>query len=109
MAAYLIRRLAQSLLILLGVSFITFVLLYILPAAAIVNTALYDYCPELVEACVKRGDELVGHGHTNSERQSDFSEAEERKLLASCRDRIKRKSGQIPAGWLSPWISETAA
>ncbi|WP_343081015.1 ABC transporter permease [Ostreiculturibacter nitratireducens] len=32
MAAYLIRRLLQSLLILLGVSFITFVLLYVLPA-----------------------------------------------------------------------------
>ncbi|MEZ5733923.1 MAG: ABC transporter permease [Paracoccaceae bacterium] len=32
MAAYLLRRLLQSLLILLGVSFITFVLLYVLPA-----------------------------------------------------------------------------
>lgn len=32
MAAYLIRRIIQSLLILLGVSFITFVLLYVLPA-----------------------------------------------------------------------------
>src|SRR5829696_6704971 len=28
-----------------------------LPAAAIINTALYDYAPEIVEACVKRGDE----------------------------------------------------
>src|SRR5213596_1426675 len=45
-----------------------------LPAAAIINTALYDYCPELIEACVKRGDELVGHGHTNSERQGELSE-----------------------------------
>jgi peptide/nickel transport system permease protein len=32
MAAYLLRRLLQSMLILLGVSFITFVLLYVLPA-----------------------------------------------------------------------------
>ena len=32
MAAYLLRRLVQSVLILLGVSFITFVLLYVLPA-----------------------------------------------------------------------------
>ena len=45
-----------------------------LPAAAIINTALYDYCPEVIEACVKRGDEIVGHGHTNSERQSDMNE-----------------------------------
>jgi peptidoglycan/xylan/chitin deacetylase (PgdA/CDA1 family) len=79
-----------------------------LPAAALINTALYDYCPEVIEACVKRGDELVGHGHTNSERQSDFSEVEEKKLLESCRDKMKKTSGQTPSGWLSPWISESA-
>src|SRR6185295_8092645 len=65
-----------------------------LPAAALINTALYDYCPELIEACVKRGDELVGHGHTNSERQGDLSEADERVLLSSCKDLIRRKSKQ---------------
>ena len=30
------------------------------PAAALVNTALYDHAPELVAACVARGDEIVG-------------------------------------------------
>ena len=29
-----------------------------IPVGALVNTALYDYCPEVVEAFVKRGDEL---------------------------------------------------
>ncbi len=79
-----------------------------LPAAAILNTALYDYCPELIEACVKRGDELVGHGHTNSERQSDLSEDFEKKLLEDCKSRIKAESKQHISGWLSPWISESA-
>ncbi len=78
------------------------------PAAALINTALYDYCPEVIEACVKRGDEIVGHGHTNSDRQSDLSEEKERELLAYCRERIRRQSGQEAAGWLSPWISESA-
>jgi allantoinase len=78
-----------------------------LPAATIVNTALYDHCPELVQAHVARGDELVGHGHTNAERQGSWSEAAERELLAACRDRIARESGRAPAGWLSPWISES--
>jgi hypothetical protein len=78
-----------------------------LPAATILNTALYDHCPELVAACVARGDELVGHGHTNAERQGGWPEAEERTLLAHCRDRIARESGTAPAGWLSPWISES--
>ena len=79
-----------------------------LPAAAILNTALYDYCPEVIEACVKRGDELVGHGHTNSERQSDLSEVDEKKLLEYCKGRIKKESKQDISGWLSPWISESA-
>jgi peptidoglycan/xylan/chitin deacetylase (PgdA/CDA1 family) len=78
-----------------------------LPAAAILNTALYDHCPELVAACVERGDELVAHGHTNAERQGGWSEAAERELLASCAGRIGRESGQVPTGWLSPWISES--
>jgi len=78
-----------------------------LPAAALINTALYDHCPELVAACVARGDELVGHGHSNAERQGGYSEDAERALLASCRDRMARESGTAPTGWLSPWISES--
>jgi peptidoglycan/xylan/chitin deacetylase (PgdA/CDA1 family) len=78
-----------------------------LPAAALINTALYDHCPELVAACVARGDELVGHGHSNAERQGEWDEATERALLQRCRDRMRAESGQAPAGWLSPWISES--
>ena len=78
-----------------------------LPTAAIINTALYNHCPELVAACVARGDELVGHGHTNAERQGVLDEASERKLLVDCRETMQAQSGQTPAGWLSPWISES--
>jgi allantoinase len=78
-----------------------------LPTAALINTALYDHCPELVAACVARGDEIVGHGHSNAERQGIYSEAAEAALLASCRDRIATHSGTAPGGWLSPWISES--
>jgi len=80
-----------------------------LPVGALVNTALYDYCPELVEAFAKRGDELIGHGHTNAERQGEMKEDDERDLLTYCRDRIRRESGTAPSGWLSPWISESFA
>ncbi|HET9206672.1 MAG TPA: polysaccharide deacetylase family protein [Burkholderiaceae bacterium] len=77
-----------------------------LPTAALINTALYDHCPELIEAFRARGDELVGHGHTNAERQGAFDEAIERELLVRCRDRMRHGSGVAPRGWLSPWISE---
>ena len=80
-----------------------------LPVGALINTALYDYCPEVIEAFVKRGDELIGHGHTNSERQGDIKPEEEKALLRYCRERIRKESGAAPAGWLSPWISESLA
>ncbi|MDI3382176.1 polysaccharide deacetylase family protein [Xenophilus aerolatus] len=78
-----------------------------LPTGALVNTALYDHCPELLAAVQARGDELIGHGHSNAERQGDYDEAGERALLERCRARIERESGAAPTGWLSPWISES--
>jgi len=80
-----------------------------LPTGTLINTALYDHCPELVAAFAARGDELIGHGHTNAERQADMAEPQERELLAACRARIAQCSGTAPAGWLSPWISESRA
>ncbi len=78
-----------------------------LPAGVLVNTSLYDHSPELIQAFVQRGDELIGHGHTNAERQGEMPEPDERELLSHCRERIERESGQAPRGWLSPWISES--
>jgi allantoinase len=78
-----------------------------LPVGAIVNTALIDHAPGLVAAFVARGDELIGHGHTNSQAQGDLSLQAERALLAACRDRLAAVSGRTPGGWLSPWISES--
>lgn len=78
-----------------------------LPAAALINTALYSHAPELVAACVARGDELVGHGHSNAERQGELDEAGERELLLHCRQLMQQHSGITPQGWLSPWISES--
>lgn len=80
-----------------------------LATGTILNTALYDHCPELVAACAARGDELIAHGHTNAERQGAMDAAAERRLLADCRARIARESGVAPQGWLSPWISESPA
>lgn len=54
-----------------------------------------------------RGDELIGHGHTNAMRQGDLGEEAERALLRQCRDRMAEQSGVAPDGWLSPWISES--
>ena len=40
-----------------------------LPTSCLVNSLLYDYHPEIFERIRERGDEVVGHGRTNAERQ----------------------------------------
>lgn len=78
-----------------------------LPMAALVNSAMYDYAPELVAACRARGDEIVGHGRTNAERQGVLPEADERALIAEATSRLAGAEGRPPEGWLGPWISHS--
>jgi len=78
-----------------------------MPTGALVNTALYAHCPELVQAFVARGDELIGHGYSNAFKQTALDEEGERALLAECRALLLQHSGSAPAGWLSPWIAES--
>jgi peptidoglycan/xylan/chitin deacetylase (PgdA/CDA1 family) len=78
-----------------------------LPATVLLNSAMYDHAPSLVAAHRARGDEIAGHGRTNSERQSVLDEAAERALIAQCTAAIAREEGAAPRGWLSPWIAES--
>ncbi|MDO9708397.1 polysaccharide deacetylase family protein [Paracraurococcus lichenis] len=78
-----------------------------LPATVLLNSALYDYAPQLVAAHRARGDEIAGHGRTNSERQSLLDEAGERALIEESTAAIARHEGKPPRGWLSPWIAES--
>jgi allantoinase len=80
-----------------------------LPAAALLNTAVYDHHPQVAAAFRARGDEIVGHGRTNAERQCDMAPDEERRMLSECRDRIRAEEGAAPQGWMGPWVSESAA
>ncbi|HEY1942097.1 MAG TPA: polysaccharide deacetylase family protein [Roseiarcus sp.] len=77
------------------------------PASVLLNTDLYDEAPELVAAFRARGDEIVGHGRTNSERQGTLAEPEERALIDEATARIRAYEGSAPQGWLGPWISES--
>ena len=80
---------------------------YAVPYALLVNSELYDYCPQLVSAFVARGDEIVGHGRTNSERQGDMTREQERRCIFETVEAIERREGKRPAGWLAPYISQT--
>jgi allantoinase len=78
-----------------------------LPASHNFNSLLFDECPQIADRIVSRGDEFVGHGRTNAERQDTFDENEERQLIEEARDAIARKAGSGPAGWLGPYLAQT--
>jgi allantoinase len=78
-----------------------------LPYALLINSALYDYCPELVAAYAARGDEIVGHGRTNGERQTEMKLDEERRAILEATGAIEKHWGKKPLGWLAPYIAQT--
>jgi peptidoglycan/xylan/chitin deacetylase (PgdA/CDA1 family) len=80
-----------------------------IPVTLLVNSDLYEGCPVVVDAFRQRGDEIACHGRTNSERQGGMNEAEERALVEEATRVLEKHEGKPPAGWLSPWISETSA
>jgi allantoinase len=78
-----------------------------LPASVLVNSSIYGYCPEVMDAVRARGDEIVGHGRTNAERQGVLPEADERRLIDETTAVIAAAEGSSPVGWLGPWISQS--
>ena len=52
-----------------------------LPCAHNVNSAVLDACPDIATALRARGDEFIGHGRTNAERQDVLWEDDERRLI----------------------------
>ena len=80
---------------------------YELPLELLVNTELYDYCPQMIAAFRERGDEIVGHGRTNGERQGDMDYEQERTVIQQATATIRKHEGHNPMGWLAPYISQT--
>jgi allantoinase len=80
-----------------------------LPAAALMNTAVYDLHPQVAAAFRARGDEVLGHGRTNAERAADLGSDNERTMIQACTARIAAEEGTPPRGWMSPWVNESAA
>jgi allantoinase len=79
-----------------------------LPLAHNINAAILTHHPVIAERMLERGDEFVGHGLTNSERQGDLWEEAEARLIAEATETITKFTGRKPLGWMSPWLSQSA-
>ncbi|MEM7251350.1 MAG: polysaccharide deacetylase family protein [Pseudomonadota bacterium] len=80
---------------------------YDIPIEAQMNTAIYDYYPDIPARLRQRGDEILGHGVTNSDEQGELPEAEEADLIRKTTERITQEEGRAPVGWMSPWLSNS--
>ncbi|WPH18121.1 polysaccharide deacetylase family protein [Variovorax paradoxus] len=77
------------------------------PLAVLANSSVYDVYPRVLQAFRERGDEFVGHGRTNSERQIDMDESTERTMISEVAERMRTEEGRAPGGWLGPFISQS--
>src|SRR3954453_24201875 len=61
-----------------------------LPLTVLVNSRIYEVCPELIAAFRDAGSEIAAHGRTNAERQGQLPEEEERARIAHAESEIVR-------------------
>jgi peptidoglycan/xylan/chitin deacetylase (PgdA/CDA1 family) len=80
---------------------------YKFPMCHLLNAAVCEQCPQIISRIRERGDEVIGHGYTNSERQSDMDEASEAKMIGEATALLTKHIGRRPHGWMGPWIAET--
>src|SRR5438067_4329826 len=78
-----------------------------IPPTAVVNSAVCEHYPELVEEGVKRGWTWVAHGVDNSTWQVGMERDEERALIDGVAGTIERATGRRPRGWLGPALTAT--
>ncbi len=68
-----------------------------------------EHYPYLVNYCLERGYEIIGHGISVSQMiTSDMSEQQEREYIRNSVGTLKRTTGVAPAGWLGAEYGESA-
>ena len=84
-----------------------------MPLAHNANSLLYELAPQIMDRVRARGDEIVGHGRTNSENLHDFRwEADEARVIKEITETFARHEGKPPKGWMgagayeNPWTPD---
>ncbi len=76
-------------------------------ASVTLNSDVCAHYPVIVEEGVKRKWEFLGHGITNSQFLAGMSEEQERQVIRTVIQTIKKTTGKAPEGWLGPALAET--
>jgi len=78
-----------------------------IPSTVALNSEVCDYHPEIVQECVKRNWEFMGHCRTNTARLNEIPLNEERQTSNHVLSRIAEATGTRPVGWLGAGLQET--
>ncbi len=80
---------------------------YSIRGTVALNSEVCVQHPFIIEACMARNWELMGHNETNTRRLNEVPPEEERKIIRNAFATIERASGTRPRGWLSAGLQET--
>jgi len=78
-----------------------------IPLSILLNSAVCEHAPDLIEAARRAGSEFIAHGHSNSDTLAGMSESDESAYVAAVAAQMAAAIGTRPLGWASPWIAET--
>lgn len=82
---------------------------YDVRVTAAVDAGIAELRPSLLEECMARGWEIIGHGLTvNQPISSEMPEAEEASYIHSALELLTAKTGTKPRGWLGAGYGESA-
>lgn len=68
------------------------------------NASICHSCPQIVDASLQSGWEILGHGFIQ---RALNTEANEREVIRRSIDTIKEYTGTAPRGWMGPGLAET--
>lgn len=78
-----------------------------LPLSILLNSAVCEHAPDLIEAARGARCEFIAHGYSNSDTLAGMSEADESAYVDGVAAQMAAATGTRPLGWASPWIAET--
>lgn len=80
-----------------------------IPPTVAMDALTAEHYPELVQHCLDRGCEIIGHGQSASQMiTSRMSESEERDYIQNSIASLAKATGTTPTGWLGPEYGESA-
>jgi peptidoglycan/xylan/chitin deacetylase (PgdA/CDA1 family) len=78
-----------------------------IPLSILLNSAVCEHAPDLIDAARLAGCEFIAHGYSNSDTLAGRAEADEALYIERVASQMEGCIGTRPLGWASPWIAET--